>query len=256
MVNIKEVKFTNPPINEVVIGLQFDAPEFSAIHYGLYWEVIKSRFPVCTRHDPIISVDQIGQAFPELPLPRVWFESKNDKSLVQLQSDRFHFNWRKGDDSTSYPGFKNIFPNFEKEYEIFSKWSGSLDIPITIKPRMLELTYINHIDKTSGWTGASDTNKILRSFNASEFPPFLTLKNYAANLTFASNNESGDLSVSVKEGIRKTDNVPVLAIELTARKQIETGMFSDWFKSAHNTIIEAFTGLTTLEAQKKWGLTS
>ena len=38
-------KFTKSPLIEVVCGVEFNAPEFSSVHFGMYWQAIQERFP-------------------------------------------------------------------------------------------------------------------------------------------------------------------------------------------------------------------
>ncbi len=50
------VKFTNPPLTEVVIGVKFETPEFSAVHLGVYRQFIRDEFSASTTdHSPVTS---------------------------------------------------------------------------------------------------------------------------------------------------------------------------------------------------------
>jgi uncharacterized protein (TIGR04255 family) len=42
------IKFSNPPINELVIAVYY-APllEFKAQHIGMYWDTVRERYPIC-----------------------------------------------------------------------------------------------------------------------------------------------------------------------------------------------------------------
>lgn len=100
-------KYNNPPVVETVIGVQF--PElrgFHAAHFGLYWETIRDRYAK-VENRPTLEPDR--ERFPRQPIPllpaiqalqrmptnRVWFTDTSDSQLIQLQSDRFLFNWRQ-----------------------------------------------------------------------------------------------------------------------------------------------------------------
>jgi uncharacterized protein (TIGR04255 family) len=51
------VKFVNPPINELVIGLyHIPVIELKAQHIGSYWDRIRDRYPLCEQQQPVISL--------------------------------------------------------------------------------------------------------------------------------------------------------------------------------------------------------
>ena len=52
-------------------------------------------------------------------LPRIWFIHKNDSEILQVQRDRFTFNWRKTEPDQGYPGFSSICDEFEGFYNQF-----------------------------------------------------------------------------------------------------------------------------------------
>lgn len=37
--------YDNPPVNEVVIGIQFDQLAITGAHIGLFWEELRDEFP-------------------------------------------------------------------------------------------------------------------------------------------------------------------------------------------------------------------
>ena len=65
---------------------------------------------------------------------------------------------------------------------------------------------------------------------------------------------SGILTTTVNHGNRKSDDAPVLAVEVTARsaRQIPPSM-PQWFDTAHDVIVNTFDNMVTDEAKGLWG---
>ena len=248
-----EVKFSNPPLTEIVCGVAFDAPEFSSVHFGVYWDRVRQRFPIPTDQPPLATSGMVGfSLFP--PLRRVWFESSDKKDLVQLQSDRFYYNWRKQTQKDDYPQFKqNIYPRFTKEWNEFYQWCTG-EIGLLFFPTQYELTYINQIDKSSGWGNPADHQKVF-TFEGRDWNGFLSCpESHVFALQFLLPDNSGTLSVSGKQVSVNADEKPVMLLELTARSLDSDYEIDAWFNLAHNYIVNGFVDLTKSSMHKEWGL--
>jgi uncharacterized protein (TIGR04255 family) len=94
------VKFRNPPINELVIGVYFtrDLHALRAEHVGLFWSSIRPEFPT-TQQQPIVVPPiipsaagvtmEFGAPGELFPMPRFWIESAD---RLQIQRNAFLFN--------------------------------------------------------------------------------------------------------------------------------------------------------------------
>ena len=151
-------KFNNPPVAETVIGVQF--PElvgFRAAHFGLYWQTIKDRYPKTVDQGRLPSALErfprnIELAAPHVRLSprttpeRVWYVAPSDSDLIQVQPDRFLFNWRRRTDVPEpYFSYRVNSRKFVDEFGKFGRFceqTESLERPI---PKQCEVTYINHI---------------------------------------------------------------------------------------------------------------
>src|ERR1700677_2939662 len=92
--------FTNPPLNEVVLSIQFAAlANLKSAHIGILWERLRSEYPSVTEQAPVQAMfETFGipsqspqmqiQTFLTPPLPRYWFERPGSPDLLQLQQDR------------------------------------------------------------------------------------------------------------------------------------------------------------------------
>jgi uncharacterized protein (TIGR04255 family) len=252
---MNDVKFSSPPLKEVVLGVVFNAPALSSVDYGLYWREIRERFPVKPVDKPALGGEPIVSLIP--PLRRVWFESDNKKELLQLQSDRFYYNWRKQDSAESYPRFIQIYPKFQKEWQNFSQWCEK-NIGFLI-PVQYELTYINHIDKDFGWESPADHQSILTFAGKDWVTPLGSPESYVFALQFSLPDKAGTLTINGNQGYKTGDQDsstqdPLMVLELTARSSGTADDFDGWFKLAHDYIVSSFIDLTQKSIQQKWGL--
>jgi uncharacterized protein (TIGR04255 family) len=145
--------YKRPPIDEVAIGIQFQAPVpgFTDAHAGLYWRDVRDRYPKAeTQHrvesPPEVLDGPIMQSFPIQFGPpqggRTFLVSDDDSYLLQIQSSRFYRNWRRREDE--YPHFDDLADAFQSEYASFIAFlqHETLAHPV---PLQLDVTYINWI---------------------------------------------------------------------------------------------------------------
>ena len=144
---------------EVAIAAQFDGiPGLTGPHMGLLWRRFRGTFPTLQLHPALgprfeRSGPELGKklslALETVPPPRVWFIGSNEEHLVQVQQDRFVFNWRRvrGQD---YPRYEDVKVSFEKNFGLFREYLADEQLG---EPRLnqWELTYVNHIPADDGW---------------------------------------------------------------------------------------------------------
>ena len=249
--------FKKPPLIEVACGISFKALESLKIpHYGLFWNEIREEFPLCQHAPPLgdISTEIITNEFP---LPRVWLIAKSKNILLQLQKDRFVFNWRKISSDEEYPRFDNVFIQFKQYLNKFINFLDSNEIG-KFEPVRCELTYINHIVKGEGWESLEDINNIMRDIMLSSDKSFLPEPSGLSwNGSYPFQNDEGALTVKLTHAKRKSDLLDLLVLEL-ATKGFRIGDNLDenlsWYDLAHSWIVNGFADITQQEIQTKlWG---
>jgi uncharacterized protein (TIGR04255 family) len=244
-------KFEKEPLTDVVFGVEFDPSDFTSVHFGLYWQTIRGEFPNLPLDRPPVGGIEIFTPLPSLR--RVWFESENKKQLIQLQSNRFYYNWRRQSPKEDYPHYEEIFPLFIEEWNKFQEWwekeSGQ-----TVKAIRYELTYLNQIDEELGWNRANDYQKVfgLISHSWAELP--LEPKTLNARIEFMLPNNSGDLIVNVDQSIQPDTNLPVVVLNLTAGSRDTSTDIEAWFEAAHDSIVSMFISIVSQQTKKDWGL--
>jgi uncharacterized protein (TIGR04255 family) len=248
---MKIAKFVKSPLTEVVCGVEFSAQEFSSVHFGLYWQTIRDRFPNPPLDRPPIGDIEILSILPRLR--RVWFESSDQKQLIQLQANRFHYNWRQQGEGNHYPHFHEIYPKFAEEWERLQSWWNDNEA-IPLQPIRYELTYINQIDKNFGWTDASDYPKIFGFLNqAQESFPSVDLVGLNINLSISLPDDNGLLSISIDQGTRPQDGTTLALLNLTAATTDMNIGLDDWFDFAHQFTVNKFLSLISQEIKQDWG---
>lgn len=146
-------KFNHPPIVEKLMGVQFMPLEgWSAPHFGLFWQEIRNDFPTFSVQPPLLSS---AREFSPEEFIRCWFFHNTDKKIIQVQRDRFLYNWQKPADYEEYPHYESIRPEFEKAWHKFTQFLADNEISDPVIEQY-EITYINHFERGREWQSLSD----------------------------------------------------------------------------------------------------
>lgn len=259
---ISKASFEKAPLTEVICGITFNTAEFSSVHFGLYWQSIQERFPLLPTDTYPIGEISVLAITPKLR--RVWFRSKDQHKFIQLQSDKFLYNWRKSAATDQYTDFDDVYQGFHQEWQHFQQWWTDLaqqfQLVSAFPPLNLletvqyELTYLNHIDSSMGWKSSEDTQKIFGflGWEWSSFP-LNQPTTQQINFEFALPHKMGTLSLIITPGMRSEDNSLVLVCELTARS-FDTKISTDeWFQVAHEYVVQSFVNLLQEDIKETWG---
>jgi uncharacterized protein (TIGR04255 family) len=252
-------KYKNPPVVEVVIGLSL-APitNLSSVHYGAFWELVKSEYPFTEDNAPLVDEATVGQfeVMQMPPLRRVFLIHTDRTYLMQLQPDRFIHNWRKTKDSDEYPNFETAKQKFLHGWELFRTFIAERQLG-TIEIKSYEVTYINHfVEKAGSFPSIAETYLPVFNWKTARSERFLPGPSvFGLDLRFPMPDNKGVLRASVKHGKRATDDADVMLMQMTAQgpaKQEESDM-ETWLELAHEFIVRGFTDLTSTQAHKQWG---
>jgi uncharacterized protein (TIGR04255 family) len=146
--------YAQPPIDEVVIGLQFQSAiaGFSDAHTGRFWTLVSDLYRKAESQPRIESQPEVldGPPTPPPPLPlfaapqggRIFLISDDDTCLLQVQNNRFYRNWRRREDD--YPHFDDLAEAFARDYRTFCSFVADVGLVVP-DLRQIEVTYINWI---------------------------------------------------------------------------------------------------------------
>ena len=260
-------EYGNPPVTEVVIGIQFDTIDaFTVVHPGLYWQSIRDRYPKVNIQPPLSSVLEIFgdqkpiieakiQLSPIPPLPRCWFLDDSQNRLVQLQPDRLLHNWKKVTGQEEYPRYETIREEFKKLWNDFSKFMEFEKLG-QLKTNQWEITYVNYINQNDGWTTMHDLSNLFHCWSGKSSEDYLPVpENVTFNVTYAFPEKFGRLHISLEPRIKKPEGFPLLRFTLTARGRLESSDTDIIFNSldlGHEWIVRGFTDFTTSQAHRIW----
>jgi uncharacterized protein (TIGR04255 family) len=261
------VRFERPPVVEVVCGVLFDTRQpFRGTHIGLYTQLIRKDFPRIDEAPPVPPVIEARGTPSEMaqfgfgllpPLRRTWCVSEDGRSLIQVQEDRFIFNWKKAAADDTYPTFDQVSAGFEQHLSQFRKFLADEGVGTPIY-RQFELIYVNHIQLGSAAGFEVSQNRLLvdhvRDSSRARFLPDPETVNWTT--IYALPNGEGRLYAAAQTA-RSPEGERILRLDMTAR-----GMPSDgseearrkWFDQAHVWITHGFADATAADVQKHvWG---
>lgn len=261
--------YRDPPVVEVACSLQY-APvaQMRLAHVGRYWAAIQDAFPLVDEKLPTARVvertDEAAAAEPrpilleQMPWPRTWFLEKTRRRLIQVQRDKFIYNWRKLDPKDDYPRYDLISDEFFEHWQGFLAFLSSLDLPSPV-PDLCELTYVNLIPRGQGWGSVQEACGLFSFVDWPGTMGFLPLPSEVrCLLQFDMPRNSGRLRVDLSPARWDvTGDLPVLRLTLVARGgpagQVTVDSLRSWFDLAHEWIVKGFTDLVDRKTDQLWG---
>jgi uncharacterized protein (TIGR04255 family) len=246
----KEIEFSNPPLNEVICGIQYKTttPYNFTLEYDFYNRV-KEALPKVEKIMPIINSQQEFEA--SIGVPRYFLKSNEEEKLIQLQAEKFFFNWRKLDShAIPYPRFSTVYSEFNDYWRTFST-DVLQDKNIAISN--LELTYINSIDIQSSSETITPLAKVFSFFHNTAN----ILDSDEFNMTFGVPIDqcAGKMVCTLTKTSRKDNNKKILLFQISILGKLSEGIsLEKWFSNAHCIILEYFDKYTSEEAKNSWGM--
>ncbi len=257
-------KFDNPPLVEVVAGIQFEhlSTTVQTLDFADIWTSFgKNKFPTYREMPPLENTGTIE--FSNLPrMRRYWFESEKKDALLQLQRDRFIYNWRRPpenmDKINCYPEYENVVKkDFFNYYKKFQTVLSDKNIDI-VQPSSMELSYVNLIDIPE--KGISDIHHIFKDIAWNAKKRILPVpENIHHHLFFNVPDRPLKLISSLTTQQRTHDGKMVFQYELSVRGPVNNPSSTDmleWFNDARLWINHGFVDTTHPDMHKIWGRTA
>lgn len=257
------VKFDRPPVLEVACGVAFVLPrQIKTAHIGLYWSRVAAEFPRCEDAPPIAMVVE-GQSVPDTteysvqfeqvvlpPMRRAWLLNQAGTHLIQLQDDRFLFNWKRTSPDLEYPSYRSVVAGFWTEWKKYKAFLAEQGLGEPT-PTQLEMTYFNMLG------GAEELRDFVQPRTPGRFLPQPEAVNYKTLYTMPQGG--GRLHVSAASARHVLSGEKGIRLDITARglpKNVADDGCASWFDLAHEWITHGFADFTTDEAHKNWGRTA
>ncbi|MCP4373577.1 MAG: TIGR04255 family protein [Deltaproteobacteria bacterium] len=272
MSDFQSPNFKNPPVIEVVLGLQFEPLDsFKTTHVGKLHEIYEADYPTVSEHsllepkfenfatETFAPSRMVLKLVDNKAIPRVWFVSEDENSLLQLQRDRFIYNWRRKEPSEEipYPRYENIRDEFKLRYKQFLEFLTNQKLP---EPAVnqIEVTYVNLISCEDNDFSKS-MHEVFEFWNPDPQPSPLgepeTQKFVTTYLIKDDDERIGRLSITSHTLIRH-DNKKYLRVDIVARgkpKDVSLNGILDFMNLGRSKIVLGFDSLTTEDMHKIWG---
>ena len=245
-------------INEVVHSIHFKVVDnLLSPHLGVFWQTIKDDgFTKVSEHPPVNPVLEPSEnprrrTEFEINLPeptRIWFTHSNNNKILQVQRDRFTFNWRKTNSGNEYPGYPSIFEIFEKYYNKFRQFIRENEIGL-VTPLHYELGYVYHFPQGDKWNSLNNIGTFLALFiDSQQANSFWSgVKNLNLRASFPILNSRCWLHLGVSDIVKLPEQQQTLQTDFRALNfQVNTDIdMREWFQSAYNEIYNKVDSLFT-----------
>ena len=256
-------EFRRPPLNEVVLGVQFDLPGgYQQIRAGEVWKLFAGDFPTVQELPPLSpSFETFGMPqVQQMPFglisgamhDRFWFVSGSGDEIIQFQNDRLMHNWRKvGDQINKYPRYECIVKKFFSELRIIEEYFSSLQQQ-KLAIRQCEISYINHIWALPG-TGLRAVDWLaFLSFPGIEPDDFVTT--FRRTIVSGDDQPKGRLmcecATAIEPGGRKFISLTLTARGAPDRPDSEAAL--EFLGKGREMIVRTFAEITTDSAHGAW----
>ncbi len=265
-------RFRSPPVSEVAVGVQFEAPWFLPVHYGAFYDRVKGEYPGVQTFPPLPPATESfsapsNQDIPEplrtllgpgpFPLPRVLFVSADDCSLIQVQSDRLYFNWRKRDNA-DYPHYSHFRQKFAAAYGALEAIAAEQGTGL-IAPSQCDVLYVNPLPHDVTGVQPSSHHSVFRVWNAavgSEWSTPLEDLSFNARYRLADDGGTPIGRLTATMSTVWNNGVAEMRLEVVARGTPQgegLGGILAFHDIGHDAIVRCFTAMTTAEMQARWG---
>lgn len=271
-------KFQNPPVVEMVLGVQFDLlAGFGNAHLGAFWQSLGEdwrkvidapsiepqfeRFGEATRWRPA----GVQLKFSQELHTRLQIRNVAADRMIQVQNGRLHYNWM-GLGGGQYPQYDTVRPEFDRAVGKFCQFLASESLG-EWQPNQWEVTYLNHIPKGTVWETPEEWVQLFPSLAVLPFRPSgVRLESLGGEWHYEIEPQQGRLHVNVshgrvkRPGQDKDDSTQeMIILNLTARGPLPVGSddkpdLDAGLRIGHETIVRAFKDLTSEKAHEYWGL--
>lgn len=263
--------YGNPPIVEMVLGAQFSPlTKLTSGHFGLFWNslgeewvdpvdvvVIDEQYETFdqSRRQPAFQIRVEPQRLPN----RLMIKHKEQERLIQIQSTRFHYNWRRK--ASFYPSYKKLIDEFEDAFEKFKQFVDHNKLG-SVSVNQWELTYIDAFPKGVDWQTENDWASVLPGLFGTLFSTeslSLQLEQRAAEWSYEIKPRKGRLHISAHSGFATDDKIESLLLNMTARGPVgkdSAKTLREGLDIGHEAAFGAFVNVVNSQMRTKWGVKS
>jgi uncharacterized protein (TIGR04255 family) len=157
-----EVKFEDPPVREVELGILFDPMEaVSVLDLAAFRVALQDTYPRVEEVAPLAPWESpddesmtLLAGYSKWPMPMCILSNETRDTRVFFQNDRMGVSWTYGLDAPAYPGFSRVHAELERAYSQLLTSLNSAGLPFPTAKRVI-IRYTNEIDGIDSGTMAS-----------------------------------------------------------------------------------------------------
>jgi uncharacterized protein (TIGR04255 family) len=254
--------FENPPAVETLMGVHFAPIEkWQSPHFGLFWSRIKDDYPKAEMQPPVIQPPDVEGVFSRVQSPekfplRCWFYNPDETRLIQVQNNLFLHNWRRIARTERYLHYDDLRPHFEREWRTFRGFLEREGLGV-LAVSACEVTYINHIDRGSGWDTFADLPQVFPNWNPTTSHHFLPSPELVAiNALYPLKDVGGHLQITAQPAVRRQDAKETIQLTVTVRCKPASSSDESIYlglDAARKWVVLGFTDFTSPTMHKIWG---
>lgn len=263
-------KFANPPVIERAISVVFEPLEnFSIGDYGLFWSDMLDEFPTTESMEPVaIELERFEGFRPARvnlqlvtagTLPRAAFRNAEAGELIQVQNDRFGFNWIKTSEDHRYPHSEATLARFFALFERFAAYVDRRGLG-TINIIQCELTNVNVVPVSDVGVGFADMATVFKlaplEFDCANIRLEHQLVGSKHLILDDKGGPIGRVHTLGQPSLRVPDNEEAFRLDIAARgAPIGTGLDGarKFFEAAVSAVNAVFLASTTKAGRRFWG---
>lgn len=257
------------------MGIQFEPiKEFLNPHLGVLWGKYRAELPKLSEHHlrPPVSESFEPVSGPQRqvrlqvldtpPISRAWFASEDGREFIQVQQDRFVFNWRLRSGDDEYPRYSYVRKRFVETLDVFEQFIAEQDLG-SVVPNQAEVSYLNHIPSGSTWSGFDTLEAVIPSWQPRYSESFLpSVEDVRLAVRYRIPGDDGQplgrLHIGAEPG-RRGDGHAVLVLNLTARGKpraptIQSAL--DFLDIGRAWIVRGFAAFTSRQMHREWERTN
>jgi uncharacterized protein (TIGR04255 family) len=187
---------------------------------------------------------------------RCWFLDGHDRTLIQVQNDRFVYNWRKTGPEDVYPHYdESVRPAFQRAWGQFVDFVQDNHLG-DVNVVQCEVTYINHLEVGKGWQTPSDIRNVFPCWSGKSQAGYLpSPESVQFDVVYRMPDDKGRLRVSMKPAIRNQDGVEILQLTLTARLRptaSNSNAVLDCLDRGREWVVRGFADFTSDQMHGLW----
>jgi uncharacterized protein (TIGR04255 family) len=260
--------FTNPPVIELVLGAQFSPlTKLTTGHFGWFWRQLGDEWVEPADGPPLEDQFELFD-LPQWSQPsgiklrlepagmpgRFMVADRAKERLLQVQTTRFHLNWRKREGV--YPSYGRLISEFEDMFARFAAFVEGAGLG-KVAVNQWELTYVDAFPQGEYWQTPADWSGFLPGlFGTLQSADGLVLEHRAAEWSYEIAPKKGRLHLAARPGRTIEGQQAALLLQTTARGPVGKGgaeTLQAGLKLGHDAALQTFLRVTSKEAQERWG---